>query len=278
MSSLEEMMAEAEEAVEKGGDLSEIKSDHHGKSKEHAKKETVGDKVKHAKMAESEKTEEAESSEENEDSKTVKKSVKTKKKTHSKKYQEALTQVDKTKKYPLEEAIELVKKTSLTKFDGNVEVNIRILGKSGKPEILRGLVQYPHSIGKSVKVVILDEAMIEEISKTGKIDFDIALSTPEMMSKVARLAKILGPKGKMPNPKAGTVTTDVVKTKAELEGGKTEYRSDSYGIIHQVIGKVSADPKNLTENYNALLALLPKEKINSISLSATMGPGVKVQK
>ena len=198
-------------------------------------------------------------------------------KVRSKKYQEASALVDRTKKYDLAGALELVKKTTLTKFDGNVELHVRLVGKSGKPETLRGFLKYPHSTGKVTKVVILNEKIAEEIAKTGKVDFDIALAAPEMMPKIAKLAKILGPKGKMPNPKSGTVTTDPEKTKAEFEGGQLEYKTDQYGSIHQVIGKVSANAKALTENFETLIAVVPKEKIDSLTICATMGPGIKVQ-
>jgi len=198
-------------------------------------------------------------------------------KVRSKKYQEVSALIDRTKKYDFAEALNLVKKTSLTKFDGSVEVHVRLLSKVGKPENLRGFLKYPHATGRVTKVVILDEKTAEEIIKTKKIDFDIALASPEMMPKIAKLAKILGPKGKMPNPKSGTVTADPEKTKKELEGGQVEYKTDQYGSIHQVIGKISVDPKKLAENFETLMALVPKDKIASLTICATMGPGVRVQ-
>ncbi len=198
-------------------------------------------------------------------------------KVRSKKYQEVYNLIDHNKKYASDEAIELVKKTSLSKFDGNIEVHIRILSKVGKPEQLRGLLKYPHSTGKSVKVVVLDEKIAAEIEKTGKAEADIYLATPVLMPKIAKLAKILGPKGKMPNPKSGTITENPNKTKKELEDGQVEYKTDSYGNIHQIIGKVSADKKILEENFRSLLAVVPSDKIVSITCCATMGPGIKVQ-
>ncbi|MDZ7586969.1 MAG: hypothetical protein U0946_04385, partial [Patescibacteria group bacterium] len=197
-------------------------------------------------------------------------------KVRSKKYKGSLKLIDHHKIYDIREGIELVKKTSMTKFDGNVEVHIRILSKTGKGENVRGTLKYPHPTGKKINVIILDEKVIGEIEKTKKTDFDIALATPAMMSKVAKLAKILGPKGKMPNPKSGTVTEDPEKTKKELVGGLLEYKTDNYGIVHQVIGKVSAEPEVIEENYQALLAVLPKEKIATVNMCATMGPGIKV--
>lgn len=186
--------------------------------------------------------------------------------------------IDAKKRYGINDAVELAQKTSMTKFAGNLEVHIRILGKSGKPEQLRGMVQYPYATGKSISVVILDEKTIEEIAKTQKAEANIYLTSPTDMPKVAKLAKILGPKGKMPNPKSGTITENPEKTKKELESGSTEYRSDAQGNVHQVLGKLTDKAENLIENYKALIALLPVEKIVSISVCATMGPGIKVQK
>ena len=281
---LEEAPFGGEEPTDElGGPIAE----HHGKKKLKTKssKLKVEQKIKEAKfkkesgaeIAKEEKSvvKELEKKEEVAE-KPAKKAKVGKAKVRSKKYKEAVSLIDQKKIYSLSEAIELAKKTTLSKFDGNLEAHIRILSKTGKPEIVRGTLKYPHSTGKKIKVVILDEKKIEEIEKTKKIDFDVALSSPEMMPKVAKLAKILGPKGKMPNPKSGTVTAHPEKTKEELEGGLSEYRTDSYGIIHQVMGKVSFDEKDLEENIKALLAVLPIEKIDSFHICATMGPSVKV--
>jgi len=283
---LDELLEQAEETLEKGGDLGEIETEHHGKVKEHEKKESVEDKIKHAKMeaGQEEVTEdtqeavEAGETEEKPRSAKASRGKKGKAKVRGVKYIKALELVDRNKKYEIAEALELAKKTSLTKFDGNIEVHIRLQSKSGKSEQIRGMISYPHATGKSLNVVILDDKIIEEIAKSGKVEADIYLATPADMPKVARLAKILGPKGKMPNPKSGTITDDPVKTKAELEGGKTEYKTDSYGIIHQVIGKVSVKVEDLEANYKTLISVLPIEKITSINLSATMAPGIKIQK
>jgi len=280
---LDALLEQAEEKIEKGEELDEIESEHHGRTKEHDHKQSVSDKIKESKIKENQ--EEAETSEESERAEEVKeekakpkKQKQGKAKIRSVKYQEAKEKIDSNKKYDLEEGIELAKQSSYTKFDGNLEVHIRLLGKSGKPEQIRGLVNYPHPTGKKMNVVVLDDKTIEEIAKTGKVDADIYLTTPADMPKVAKLAKILGPKGKMPNPKNGTITDNIEKTKKDLEGGQTEYKTDNTGNIHQVIGKVSGKDKELTENYQALVSLLPKEKIVSINLCATMGPSVKVQK
>lgn len=284
---LEELIEESEEALEKGESLGDFEAEHHHKVKEGPKKEKLEEKVKEKKFERAEKAEEVSEKKKEKAEEEVKeekpslgthaKKVKAgKAKIRSKKYQEAKALTDPNKKYEIKEAIELVKKTSMTKFDGNVEVHVRILGKSGKPEQIRGLLQYPHVTGKKLDVVILDDKIIEEISKTGKATADIYLTTPKDMSKVAKLAKILGPKGKMPNPKAGTITENPEKTMKDLAGGQVEYKTDDTGNIHQVIGKVSGEPDDLEENFRALLLVLPIEKIVSINLCATMGPAIKV--
>lgn len=288
---LDALLEQAEEKIEKGEALDEIETEHHGKAKqESTKKHDVAEEIKKARMeanTSEENTEEVIKGEEvkaeNEKNPPAgeekkKKTKKGKAKVRSTKYKQALELIDRNKKYDISDALELAKKTSLTKFDGNVEIHVRLLGKSGKPEALRGMITYPHSTGKIVNVVILDEKTIEEIAKTGKVEADIYLTSPSDMPKVAKLAKILGPKGKMPSPKSGTITLDPEKTKEELSGGKTEYKTDSYGNIHQVIGKLSAKPEDLVANYKTLISVMPVEKIVSITLCATMGPGVRVQK
>ena len=292
---------------EVGGPIAE----HHGKSKEKGKslprrqagkKEKVEEKIKEKKFEkEPEKSEETSEQDEKASAPLEKQEAKSadlpaafrhaalakagakgggrigKAKIRSKKYQQIIKLIDRAKKYDVAEAIDLVKKTSLTKFDGNVEIHARLLNKAGKPENIRGLLKYPHSTGKSINVVVLDEKVAADIEKTGKAKADIYIATPVMMPKIAKLAKILGPKGKMPNPKSGTITDNPEKTKKELEGGQVEYKTDSFGNIHQVIGKVSADKKILEENFRALLAALPSDRITGISICATMGPGIKVQ-
>ena len=284
---LDELIEASEKAVEKGEGLDVIEAEHHGKAKEKEKKqkEKIEEKIKEKKFEKEIKVEEKvekKVEEKKEKSKTEEK-VETKKKEklgkvkiRSKKYQQALTLIDKNRKYEIAEAMDLVKKTSYTDFDGNVEVHIRLLGKSGKPEQVRGLLQYPHPTGKKVNIAILDEKTIAEIEKTKKAPADIYLTVPALMPQVAKLAKILGPKGKMPNPKSGTIVENPEAAKKEMSGGKVEYKTDTYGNIHQVIGKVSADKKLLEENYEMLLSVLPIEKIVSITTCATMGPGIKV--
>ena len=289
-SKLDELLEASAEALEKGQDLGEIKADHHGKGKGKVKtqKEKVGEKVRQAKQKKDVEVKDVEEQEKKASVPADKQEAKSaeakgevrekqgKAKIRSKKYQVLYSLIDPKKKYEIVEALELVKKTSMTKFDGNVEVHIRLLGKSGKPEQVRGLLQYPHPTGKKIEVAVLDDKTIEEIEKSGKADADIYLTTPAQMPKVAKLAKILGPKGKMPNPKAGTIVEDIEKAKAELAGGKVEYKTDTYGSVHQVIGKVSGKSEDLQENFKELISVLPIEKAVSITLCATMGPGVKV--
>lgn len=265
------------------GELGSPMAEHHGKKKEKvkSKKEKVKEKIKSvkelgaAKVIEKPSVKMEESAEKIEKEKP-KKIKKGKAKIRSKKYKAALDLIDRNKLYDVKEAIELVKKTSLTRFDGNVEAHIRIINKANQPESLRGLIKYPYSTGKKIKVVILDEKLIGEILKTKKTDFDLALANPEMMSHVAKLAKILGPRGKMPNPKSGTITSEPQKTKKEFEEGRGEFKTDSFGIIHQVIGKVSFETEKIEENLKTLLLVLPPEKISTIYLCPTMGPAVKV--
>lgn len=198
-------------------------------------------------------------------------------KTRSKRYKEVAGMVDKTKLYPLSEAVALVKKTSLTKFDGSVEVHINLnVNVLGEKKDVRGTVSLPHGTGKTVNVVIADEKIIAEIAE-GKFNFDILVAHPSMMPKLAKVARVLGPKGLMPNPKNGTVTTDPEKKTKELSQGQVNYKSEPENpIIHQSVGKVSFEEKMLVENINAFLASVGHEKISRVTIASTMGPGVKV--
>lgn len=272
----EEMLKKLEEQKNKESkpkeeEVKEQKSSEIGKQKDKEVEEQKTDDIKSAELAE-EKTK---------NKSVIKKrsarSVKTK--IRGKKYQEKFALVDRSKYYPQEEALDLVKKTSYSKFDASVEMHIRLVpakNKKAKQE-LRGILQMPHPIGKEPKIGVIDEAMAEKILKEKKSEFDILLTTPEMMPKIARVAKILGPKGKMPNPKTGTITSDPEKTIKEIKSGRIEYKTDDTGNIHQMIGKVSFDNKKLQENYQAILAAIGVNKIQSVTFSATMGPGVKVR-
>ncbi|WP_025725640.1 50S ribosomal protein L1 [Acholeplasma granularum] len=219
-----------------------------------------------------------------------------------KKYLEAAKLFDKQAAYSGLEAVELAKKTSVTKFDATVEVAFRLNVDPRKAEQnLRGAISLPHGTGKSVKVIVVakpekakealaagaDEAgdveLIDKISK-GWFDFDVMVATPDMMAQLGKLGRVLGPKGLMPNPKTGTVTLDVAKAVEEIKAGKIEYRTDKVGNIHAPIGKVSFDSVKLHENmlaiYNQLIRIKPATVkgtyIKKIALSTTMGPGIQV--
>ena len=222
---------------------------------------------------------------------------------HGKKYGEAAKLVDRATQYDPAEAIGLVKKTATAKFDETVEVHIRT-GCDGRhaEQQIRGAVVLPNGTVKTVKVLVfakgakLDEAqaagadfvggdeLIPKIQNEGWLDFDVVVATPDMMGVVGRLGKVLGPKGLMPNPKAGTVTMDVTKAINDIKAGKIEYRLDKSNIIHVPVGKASFSEEALAENYKALMDAIMKAKpsalkgqyLKSITLATTMGPGVKV--
>lgn len=222
---------------------------------------------------------------------------------HGKKYTEAAKLVDRTVFYEPNDAIALVKKTATAKFDETVEVHIRT-GCDGRhaEQQVRGAVVLPNGTGKTVRVLVfakgdkVNEAeaagadfvggdeLIPRIQNDGWLDFDVVVATPDMMGVVGRLGKVLGPKGLMPNPKAGTVTMDVAKAIKDIKAGKVEYRLDKTNIIHVPVGKVSFTDEALQENFNALLDAVVKARpsalkgqfLRSITLTSTMGPGVKV--
>ena len=222
---------------------------------------------------------------------------------HGKKYAEAAKLVDRTALYDPADAIALVKKTATAKFDETVEVHIKT-GCDGRhaEQQVRGAVVLPNGTGKTVRVLVfakgdkLAEAeaagadyvggdeLIPKIQHDGWLDFDVVVATPDMMGVVGRLGKILGPKGLMPNPKAGTVTMDVTKAVNDIKAGKIEYRLDKSNIIHVPVGKVSFDEAKLQENMDALMEAIVKARpsalkgqyLRSITLATTMGPGVKV--
>lgn len=221
---------------------------------------------------------------------------------HGKKFREAAAKIDRAALYTPLEAVKLVKELSGAKFDETVEAHFRLGVDTRKADQnIRGSISLPHGTGKTVRVavfaegaqaeqaaeagadVIGSEELIAQIQK-GEINFDAAIATPMMMAKVGRIGKILGPRGLMPNPKLGTVTMDVAKMVSELKAGRVEYRADRYGICHVPLGKVSFDEQKLVENYAALYTEILRVKpasakgkyVKSISVSSTMGPGVKV--
>ena len=220
-----------------------------------------------------------------------------------KKYVEAAKLIDKSMVYDAAEACSLVKKAAVAKFDETVEAHIR-LGVDGRhaDQQVRGAVVLPHGTGKTVRVLVFakgdkvaeaeaagadfvgGEELIPRIQNDGWLDFDVVVATPDMMGVVGRLGRVLGPKGLMPNPKAGTVTMDVTKAVNDIKAGKIEYRLDKTNIIHVPVGKVSFTEEQLTENFETLMAAIVKAKpaaakgqyLKSVTVTSTMGPGVRV--
>lgn len=221
---------------------------------------------------------------------------------HGKKYLEARQRYDREHEYQPSEAIALVKQLKPSNFDESVELHVRTgLNVRHADEQLRGTIALPHGLGKEVKIAVFaqgdkareaeeagaDVVGAEDLARRiedGFTDFDVAIATPDLMPIVGRLGRILGPAGKMPNPKVGTVTMDVARAVAESKAGKVEYRTDRTAIVHMVIGKTSFDERALLENYAAVIEELMRAKpaaakgryIHSISLASTMGPGVRV--
>jgi large subunit ribosomal protein L1 len=201
-------------------------------------------------------------------------------KAHSARFLALDEKVNSNEPLSLDQAIEKVKETATTKFDSSVELHLHLTAKKGKKgvddELMRGMLQLPQGLGKKRNVVVLTEELIDQIAKTQVLDFDIALATPALMPKLGKVAKILGTKGKMPNPKAGTVTDKPEEVKAQIEAGRVEFRQDTGRNIHQMIGKASWENDKLIENAKAVLAAFPKNRISSLTITSTMGPAIKV--
>jgi large subunit ribosomal protein L1 len=221
---------------------------------------------------------------------------------HGKNYTQSRARVDREHEYTPAEAVSLVKELKSAKFDESVEIHVRTgLNVRHADEQLRGTIALPNGLGKEVKIAVFaqgdkareaeeagaDIVGAEDLAKKveeGFTDFDVAIATPDLMPVVGRLGRVLGPQGKMPNPKVGTVTMDVAKAVEESKSGKVEYRTDRTAIVHLVIGKTSFDERQLLENYSAVLDELIKAKppvakgkyIRSITMTSTMGPGIKV--
>ena len=220
-----------------------------------------------------------------------------------KKYVEAASKIEKNASYTKEEAIKLVKETAVTKFDSSVEIAMRLnLDTKKADQQLRGAIVLPNGTGKTKKVLVLakgpkateakeagadfvgDMDMIEKIQNENWFEFDTLIATPDMMPALGKIGKILGPKGLMPNPKTGTVTLDVKKAVEDVKKGRVEYRTDTYGNVHALVGKVSFTNEALLENINAFINVILKAKpsvvkgayVKNVSLSSTMGPGVKI--
>ena len=223
--------------------------------------------------------------------------------SRGKSYADARAKIDRTKEYTPSEAVHLVKELKRAKFDESVEIHVRTgLNVRHADEQLRGTIALPHGLGKSVTIAVFArgdkareaeeagadfvgaEDLAERIQNDGFTDFDVAIATPDMMPVVGRLGRILGPQGKMPNPKVGTVTMDVAKAVEESKAGKVEYRTDRTAIVHMVVGKTSFNDEQLLGNYQAILEELIRAKpsaakgryIRSIVLASSMGPGIKV--
>jgi large subunit ribosomal protein L1 len=220
-----------------------------------------------------------------------------------KKYREAAKKIDRSRRYPLEEAIKLVADNKLAKFDETVEIAVRLnVDPRQADQNVRGTVVLPNGTGKVARVLVLakgekereareagadfvgGEDLIKKIQEENWLDFDRVIATPDIMGLVGRIGKILGPRGLMPNPKVGTVTFDVAKAVAEVKAGKVDYRVDKGGVIHAPIGKMGFGEQKLLENAHVLLAAIVRAKpasakgnyIRSVALSSTMGPGVKI--
>ena len=220
-----------------------------------------------------------------------------------KRYNDALSKVEKGKLYSKEEACELVKETSNSKFDGTIEVAMHLNVDTKKADQqLRGAILLPNGTGKTKKVLVIakgdfakaaqsagadfvgDTDMLSKIEKENWFGFDTLIATPDMMPLLGKLGRVLGPKGLMPNPKTGTVTTDVAKAVSDVKAGRVEYRTDSFGNIHGIIGKASFDTNKLVENLNSFVTTIIKLKpatvkgdfVKNISISSTMGPGIKI--
>lgn len=207
-------------------------------------------------------------------------------KPRSKKYQEAIKDLDRSKTYPIPEAVDMVKKMSYSKFNGSLEAHI-VTAQTG----IRGLISLPFASGKKLRILVFghlpspeeyegvvfgDDSTIEQINQ-GKVDFDLVITTPEWMPKLAKAAKVLGPKGLMPNPKNGTITEDLKKAVEGFQGGKTEYKTEAKApVIHLGLGKLDQPTEQLSANIQTLLQTVGKTRIKKVSLSPTMGPSVKV--
>jgi large subunit ribosomal protein L1 len=223
-------------------------------------------------------------------------------KAHGKSYRSALEKVDRAKRYPLEEGVALVQTTGKAKFDETVEMAIRLgVDPRQADQNVRATVVLPHGVGKSIKILAFAKGekereaqeagadyvggddLIEKI-KEGWLDFDKTVATPDMMASVGKIGKILGPRGLMPNPKVGTVTPDIGRAVRELKAGKLEFRVDKAGIVHVPVGKVSFGPEKLLDNTRAVLGAVMRAKpasakghyVLGVTLSTTMGPGVKI--
>ena len=241
-------------------------------AEEREKERKAGEEAAKVEAREAEKEEKAEEHEK----KVVKRAQQRVKPRHGKNHRKMAEQIEKDKEYPASEAIDLALKTSPAKFDATVEAHVKI---SMKEKNIRGMVTMRGGLAKEKKVQEITEKNVDDVIaniKAGKFDFDILIADLKVMPKLAILAKTLGPKGLMPSPKAGTAVEDIAKAVEELKSGKVEYRVDKNNVVHMPIGKISFGAERIYQNYEALIHVLPIKKVESIYLSTTMGPSVKV--
>lgn len=239
-----------------------------GKGGERMKQVAVSEEAL-AKMEKAKKILEEKKSEKEEKKATKKKLSK---RVRGKKYQKAKEKIDKNKKYSLEEGVSLLKKVKYANFDESVELHINVVEKG-----LKGEVIFPHGIGKQTRVAIVNDQVLKEIEK-GKIDFDVLITHPQYMPKLVKLAKILGPRGLMPNPKSGTITENPEALAQKYQKGSVRFKTEpKFPIIHQVVGKISFEDKKLVENIQALISAIGRSKIVSLYLKSTMSPSIKIK-
>lgn len=256
--------------------VAEAKTAKAGKRSAKATREAEEEQAKEARKAAGAETEEA--------PKQKKNPTRTRLERAGKKLREAAKLVEKDKAYSIAEAIELATKTSPTKFDATVELHINLnVDPRQADQNIRGTLSLPSGTGKTVRVAVADEDLLKQLDK-GVIEFDVLIATPDFMPKLGKYARVLGPKGLMPNPKSGTVTTDTDKAVKEAQAGRVEYRVDSTGIVHLGVGKVSFGPEKLLANVQAVFASIKAAKpgsikgtyVKNITVTTTMGPGIKV--
>jgi len=242
-------------------------------AEEREKERKIEEKIEKEEQKEAEKSHSAEATQDKEEKKQIRR-----KPRHGKKYREIAKQIEKNKEYSIAEAIELALKTSPAKFDATVEIHVKI---NPKEKNIRGMVNLTGGVVKEKNVLGVTESNVDEVLanvKAGKIDFDVMIADLKVMPKLAMLAKVLGPKGLMPSPKAGTAVEDVAKATEELKGGKVEYRADSFNIVHMPLGKISFGDERIKQNYDAVIGVLPFKKIESLHLTTTMGPSIRAAK
>lgn len=256
-----------------GDEETETKEKQKEKEKREQKALRQGKSVETVQLSESQPTQQPEASKEPEKKALKKESkykAKTKKASRSKAYAAVLSKVDRTKQYSLDEALKLLPDMQRAKFDETVELHINTVEQG-----IAGSVTLPHGTGKQIKVAIADDALLAKIEQ-GKIEFDVLLAHPSMMPKLAKVAKVLGPRGLMPNPKAGTVTDKPEETAKKYGSGLMNFKTEKSPIIHLTVGKISFGDKKLEENIKTVMEQIPQNKVKNITLKSTMSPGIKI--